>query len=105
MPNTQWLDIVIEETEQLLLELYEQRCNPEAAKYKEREAKAEAKRLRVIRYNKQYYLHTLKTDPIRTARRRQTSKAANERKSKARHKHAVQGVCPEHKMRFTLDLG
>ena len=91
MNEYQWLDNVIEETELLLLELYEQRRDPEAATYHEQAVSVELRRQRVSRYNKRYYLTNIKYDPVRTARRRQTSQAANERKRAARHKHAVVG--------------
>ena len=99
-----WLDTVIAETEQLLLELYEQRCNPDAAKYLEKAAKAELRQQKVNRYNKQYYLQKLKPNQARTAQRRRASSSANEGKSTGGQKQPLQGGSPEqeHKMSFTL---
>ena len=89
--TTQILCHIYREREGNIVVSYQSKTTQEVDIYHEQAASVELRRQRVSRYNKQYYLTNIKDDPVRTARRRQSSKAANERKRAARHKHAVVG--------------
>ena len=87
-----WLETNIKATEELLFLLYKQREDKLQQRLTEPQVSATLKSLSSSTYAQQYYQEKIRTNPERTAKRREQSKLANRRKSEEVKKVPLQGV-------------
>ena len=87
-----WLETNIKATEELLFLLYKQREGKLKHRLTEPQVCATFGKLKQSTYAQQYYQEKIRTNPERTAKRREQSKLANRRKSEEVKKVPLQGV-------------
>ena len=87
-----WLETNIKATEELLFLLYKQREDKLQQRLTEPQVCATLGKLKQSTYAQQYYQEKIRTNPARTAKRREQSKLANKRKSEEAKKAPLQGL-------------
>ena len=93
MPRTNsWLETNIQTAEELLFLLYKQREGKLHQMLTEPQVCATLGKLKQSTYAQQYYQEKIRTNPERTAKRREQSRLANKRKSEQGKKAPLQGL-------------
>ena len=87
-----WLETNIKATEELLFLLYKQRESKLQQRLTEPQVCATLGKLKQSTYAQQYYQEKIRTNPTRTAKRREQSRLANKRKSEEAKKVPLQGL-------------